>query len=153
MTYLGKILCYTIIISYYSFGFRKDPFCQNITILWFSLIFLLMAVTQILSCIPNSWKCHKHVVFIIRSCLPVHKSPSSSHMSEMWFNDIDEDCAKLWNSVVVALYSLLQNPQNGEKISYLSYNSENQSIYFCISFSSRLACLPFDGKTLFCRNP
>ena len=73
----------------------------------------------------------------------------------MWFNDIDEDCAKLWNSVVVALHSLLQNPQNGEKISYLSYNSENQSIYFCDSFSSRLAkaCLPFDGKTLFCRNP
>ena len=65
----------------------------------------------------------------------------------MWFNDIDEDCAKLWNSVVVALHSLLQNPQNGEKISYLSYNSENQGIYFCDSFSSRLACLPFDGKT------
>ena len=39
----------------------------------------------------------------------------------MWFNDIDEDSAKLWNSVVVALHSLLQNPQNGEKISYLSY--------------------------------
>ena len=56
-------------------------------------------------------------------------------MSEMWFNDIDEDCAKLWNSVVVALHSLLQNPQNGKKISYLSYNSENQSIYiFVIPF-------------------
>lgn len=56
-------------------------------------------------------------------------------MSEVWFNDIDEDCAKLWNSVVVALHSLLQNSQNGEKISYLSYNSENQSIYiFVIPF-------------------
>ena len=59
----------------------------------------------------------------------------------MWFNDIDEDCAKLWNSVVVALHSLLQNPQNGEKISYLSCTSENQSMY-CDSLSSRLACLP-----------
>lgn len=104
---------------YYSFGFRKDPFCQNITVLWLSSIFLLMAVTQILNCIPNFWKCHKHVVFVIRSCLPGQKFPSSSHKSEKWFNDIDEDWAKLWNSVVVALHSLLQNPQNGEKISYL----------------------------------
>ncbi|KAM7435376.1 bouquet formation protein 1 [Porites harrisoni] len=59
-------------------------------------------------------KCLHSLCDIFRSCLPVHKSPSSSHMSEVWFNDIDEDCAKLWNSVVVALHSLLQNPQNAQ---------------------------------------
>lgn len=59
-------------------------------------------------------KCLHSLCDIFRSCRPVHKSPSSSHMSEMWFNDIDEDCAKLWNSVVVALHSLLQNPQNAQ---------------------------------------
>ncbi|XP_073240310.1 telomere repeats-binding bouquet formation protein 1-like [Porites lutea] len=59
-------------------------------------------------------KCLHSLCDIFRSCLPVHKFPSSSHKSEKWFNDIDEDWAKLWNSVVVALHSLLQNPQNAQ---------------------------------------
>lgn len=52
----------------------------------------------------------------------------------MWFNDIDEDCAKLWNSVVVALHSLLQNPQNGEKISIYLITVKIRVYIFVIPF-------------------
>ena len=45
----------------------------------------------------------------------MHKlSTSCDDSSEQWFNNIEEHCLQLWSAVVVALQSLLQNPQNGE---------------------------------------
>lgn len=43
--------------------------------------------------------------------------PSSLDTSdEKWFDNMEKGCIKLWNAVVVALQSLLQNPQNGERL-------------------------------------
>lgn len=45
----------------------------------------------------------------------MYKMPSSvDNTDEKWFNNMDEDCIHLWNPVVTALQSLLQNPQNGK---------------------------------------
>ncbi|XP_020616593.1 telomere repeats-binding bouquet formation protein 1-like [Orbicella faveolata] len=58
-------------------------------------------------------KCLHSLCDLYKGCLPIYKlSSSCDDTSERWFNNIEENCLHLWSAVVVALHSLLQNPQN-----------------------------------------
>lgn len=47
----------------------------------------------------------------------MYKMPCSGNsIGEKWFNKIEQSCVQLWSTVVLALHSLLQNPQNGERL-------------------------------------
>ncbi|KAL9984274.1 hypothetical protein ACROYT_G006549 [Oculina patagonica] len=60
-------------------------------------------------------KCLHSLCDLYKSCLPIYKlSSSGEDSSEKWFNNIEENCLQLWSAVVVALHSLLQNPQNAQ---------------------------------------
>lgn len=51
-----------------------------------------------------------------RSCLTMHKEPSFIANADEWFSNMDESSIQLWKTVIVALQSLLQNPQNGKGV-------------------------------------
>lgn len=46
----------------------------------------------------------------------MHKEPSFIANADEWFSNIDESSIQLWKTVIVALQSLLQNPQNGKGV-------------------------------------
>ena len=46
----------------------------------------------------------------------MHKEPSFIANADEWFSNMDESSIQLWKTVIVALQSLLQNPQNGKGV-------------------------------------
>ena len=46
----------------------------------------------------------------------MHKEPSFIANADEWFGNMDESSIQLWKTVIVALQSLLQNPQNGKGV-------------------------------------
>ncbi|XP_068745044.1 telomere repeats-binding bouquet formation protein 1-like [Montipora capricornis] len=59
-------------------------------------------------------KCLQSLCDLFKSSLPIHKDPPFIVNTEQWFSNVEEGCIQLWKAVVVALQSLLQNPQNAE---------------------------------------
>ena len=53
----------------------------------------------------------------------MHKEPSFIANADEWFGNMDESSIQLWKTVIVALQSLLQTPQNGKGVTCLLYTS------------------------------
>lgn len=59
---------------------------------------------------------HDKPCYPTRSCLAMHKEPSFIANADEWFGNMDESSIQLWKTVIVALQSLLQTPQNGKGV-------------------------------------
>lgn len=61
-------------------------------------------------------KCLHSLCDLYKSCLPIHRLSTSTgdESGKKWFDNLDKNCLQLWTAVVVALHSLLQNPQNAQ---------------------------------------
>ncbi|XP_015752571.1 PREDICTED: telomere repeats-binding bouquet formation protein 1-like isoform X1 [Acropora digitifera] len=59
-------------------------------------------------------KCLHSLCALFKSCLAMHKEPSFIANADEWFSNMDESSIQLWKTVIVALQSLLQNPQNAQ---------------------------------------
>ncbi|XP_058940728.2 telomere repeats-binding bouquet formation protein 1 isoform X1 [Pocillopora verrucosa] len=119
MTAEGNDFCQRVLTNKSVFNvLRCNLQAKNIKAAMTSAFLVMTICTQ--NCngqnLARETKCLHSLCDLYKSCLPIHRLSTSTgdESGKKWFDNLDKNCLQLWTAVVVALHSLLQNPQNAQ---------------------------------------